>query len=126
MSETPAAYRARRATPIPSATSEYEALFLLHCRAARLPTPEREWCFAPPRRWRFDFSWPEAGLAVEIDGGTWAGGRHTRGAGFARDCEKFNYATLAGWRVLRFTAQMVADGTALETVRRALGMETTR
>ena len=25
--------------------------------------------FAPPRRWRFDFAWPERFLAVEVEGG---------------------------------------------------------
>jgi len=39
-------------------------------------------------------------LAVEVDGGTWTGGRHTRGAGFEADCEKLNAAVIAGFRVL--------------------------
>ena len=59
-------------------------------------------------------------LAVEIDGGTWVSGRHTRGAGFERDCEKLNTAVLLGWRVLRFTTGMVLDGRALETILAAL------
>lgn len=69
--------------------------------------PVREFCFAPPRRWRFDFAWPTACVAVEIEGGSWMQGRHTRGAGYARDCEKYNAAVMAGWRVLRFTGEML-------------------
>jgi hypothetical protein len=34
---------------------------------------------------------------------------------------RFDLAALAGWRVLRFTAAMVRDGRALETIRKAIG-----
>jgi very-short-patch-repair endonuclease len=77
----------------------------------------REHRFDPSRRWRFDFAWPAHMLAVEIEGGVWSGGRHTRGAGFVGDCEKYNTATLAGWRVLRFHEGAVRDGTALEMTK---------
>lgn len=67
-----------------------------------------EYAFAAPaRRWRFDFAHVASRVAVELDGGTWAGGRHTRGAGFAKDCEKFNVAAQLGWRVFRLTPQML-------------------
>lgn len=73
------------------------------------------------RAWRFDFAWPDLMLACEVEGGTWAGGRHTRGAGFQADTEKHNAAVLLGWRVLRVTGQDVNDGTAIELIERALG-----
>lgn len=75
------------------------------CRAKGLPEPTAEYCFAPPRRWRFDWCWPDAKIVLEVEGGIWTGGRHTRGAGFLRDLEKYNQATLMGWRVLRTTPQ---------------------
>jgi very-short-patch-repair endonuclease len=78
---------------------------------------EREYRFAPPRRWRFDFAWPEIRLALEIEGGTWVRGRHNRPGGFAKDLEKYNTATLMGWRLLRFTPAQVTDGTALALVQ---------
>jgi very-short-patch-repair endonuclease len=93
--------------------SNPERLLLLHLRAAGLPEPFREYRFAPPRRWRFDFAWPAAMLAVEVEGGAWIYGRHVRGRGFEADCEKYNAATLLGWRVLRFTPVMVENGAAL-------------
>jgi len=85
-----------------------------------LPEPEREYRFHPRRRWRFDFAWPERRLAAEIEGGTFVRGRHVRPQGYENDCEKYNEAALAGWRVLRFTGAMVRDGRAIEAVKRVL------
>lgn len=76
--------------------------------------------FHDTRRWRFDFAWPELMLALELEGGTHAGGRHVRGAGFEKDCEKYNQAACMGWLVLRATSAMVRDGRALSTLEEAL------
>lgn len=100
-------------------TSSLEALMLMHIRAARLPVSVQQHRFCD-RLWRFDFAWPEHKLAVEVHGGTWTNGRHTRGAGFANDREKVNTATLMGWRVLEFTGDMVKKGYALTMIERAL------
>jgi very-short-patch-repair endonuclease len=89
-------------------------------KAEGLPTPEREFRFHETRRWRFDFAWPDRKLAVEVDGGVWTRGRHTRGAGFERDCEKLNEAVLLGWRVLRVTPGMVKLGEAVRVLKVAL------
>lgn len=65
--------------------------------------PEGEYRFHPERRWRFDFAYPDLKIAVEAEGGIFTGGAHTRGAHYAKDCEKYNQATLLGWRVFRYT-----------------------
>jgi very-short-patch-repair endonuclease len=95
---------------------------LVQLKSARLPMPEVEYRFAPPRRWRFDFAWVDQRLAVEIDGGAFlaTGSRHTRGAGFRRDCQKFNEATCRGWRVLRLLPEDVTSGAGLTWIERAL------
>lgn len=103
--------------------SELEDTLVFHLRAAGLPQPVREYVFAPPRRWRYDFAWPEHRLAVEVEGGSWVGGRHVRPKAFEADCEKYAEATLLGWRVLRVTGAMVEDGRALALVQRALAKE---
>lgn len=97
-----------------------EIAYLQQITASGLSPPVREYPFASPRRWRADFAWPDCRLLVEIEGGTWSGGRHTRGAGYAKDAEKYNAAALLGWRVLRFTGEMVRDGTALAVTEQAL------
>lgn len=80
----------------------------------------REFAFHPDRKWRFDFAWPQRKWALEVEGGTWSGGRHTTGKGFQDDCEKYAAAALAGWRVLRATSTQVKDGTALAWLIAAL------
>lgn len=81
----------------------------------------RELVFAPPRKWRFDFCWPAQRVAVEIEGGIWSNGRHTRGKGFEDDAIKYNEATIMGWKVLRFTDSMVRSGVALNMVDAMVG-----
>ena len=63
-------------------------------------------------------------VALEVDGGTWTQGRHTRGAGYERDCEKRNAATELGWRVYNVTPAMIRSGYALDLLERVLGRET--
>ncbi len=69
-----------------------------------------EYKFLNDRKFRFDFACPIAWIAIEIEGGTWTQGRHTRGKGYSSDCEKYNLAQLAGWKVFRFTSDMLRHG----------------
>jgi len=94
----------------------------IQCRLAALPEPTAEYRFAPPRRWRFDYAWPkvEPPVALEVEGGVFVAGRHSRGAGMINDMEKYNTATLAGWKVLRVTPKQIADGSALTLVEQAI------
>jgi very-short-patch-repair endonuclease len=75
--------------------------------------------FHPTRRWTFDYAWPEQRIAIEVEGGHFRGG-HKRGRAADTDTEKFNEATLAGWRVLRFTTSQVLEGRAWSVLHRAL------
>lgn len=72
-----------------------------------LPRPTREHRPFGKRRWRFDLAWPVEKVALEIDGGTWSQGRHTRGLGFENDLRKINEASADGWCVLRATTSMI-------------------
>lgn len=94
--------------------------FLLLLAAHAFPVPATEFAFHPPRRWRFDYCWPTAKVAVECEGGAWTGGRHTRGRGYVADCEKYNIAQLDGWIVLRFTPAQLERAETLAMIRTAL------
>lgn len=63
--------------------------------------------FHPTRQWRFDFAWPKPMVAVEMQGGVWSGGAHTRGGGYTKDCERMNEAVALGWRVFYLTPGML-------------------
>lgn len=101
---------------------------------AGLPDPVTEYVFAGQigRKWKFDFCWPEHRIALEIEGMAFGrmvetkdgekvrvGGRHNTGAGMQKDCEKYSWAAILGWRVVRATSTMVRDGEALELLKHA-------
>lgn len=65
-----------------------------------IPTPEHK--FHKSRKWRIDYAFAGQKLAVEIEGGVWSRGRHTRGSGFVGDMEKYNALTEDGWYLLRY------------------------
>ena len=100
--------------------SSLERDFMFRWRAINGPAYEPEFKFHPERRWRFDFAFPNAKVAIELEGGhwgkivsddqgkvSWTGGRHTRGSGFEADCSKYNEAALAGWTVFRLTSGLI-------------------
>lgn len=85
---------------------------------------EQEHRFAQPRRFRADFIVHATGygsdLLVEIEGGAWVNGRHSRGTGMASDCEKSALAAIKGYRFMRVLPEQVEDGRALAWIRAAV------
>lgn len=100
--------------------SALEDTLAFQIKAAKLPKPEREFRFHPTRRWRFDFCWPQRRVALEVEGGIWTRGRHSRGGGMKADAEKYNEAALLGWTVIRVCGDHVRSGEALAWIERAL------
>lgn len=100
-------------------------LFTVVVKRLGAPAPVRELQFDPSRKFRFDYAWPDLMLAVEVDGGVFTGGRHTRGAGFLRDMQKQNLAVRNGWAVLRYTPDQLLSVGSTEVVefikKRSLG-----
>ncbi|WP_281545871.1 hypothetical protein [Grimontia sp. SpTr1] len=96
--------------------SALEAELAFQLTALGLPEPEREYSFHPTRRWRFDFAWPALGLAVEVEGGGWTGGRHTRGKGFEQDMTKYSEAMKRGWTVYRCDRRLIQSGEAVDAI----------
>ena len=84
---------------------------------------ERQHRYAKPRKLAADFAWPESRLLVEVQGGIWGRKAHGSITGILADIDRLNAATLAGWRLLRVTPDMVKSGVALQVIERALGAE---
>lgn len=113
--------------------SDAEEALALQFRAHQL-SPEREYRFgaiaaggpgkglrerlkaAGLSDWRADFAFPEQKLLVEVEGGGWTGGRHTRGSGFEADLHKYGEAQRLGWTVYRCSPAMVKTGKAITTI----------
>ncbi|MGT2613610.1 DUF559 domain-containing protein, partial [Acinetobacter baumannii] len=55
-------------------------------------------------------------ILVEVEGGAFSNGRHTRGKGYLGDMEKYNSAAMMGFTVLRFSTEQVKSGMALKQI----------
>lgn len=97
-----------------------QPLFRTALESAGLPQPASEYRFHPTRRWRFDYAFPERRVAVEVEGGAFIRGRHTRGSGFRRDLEKYSEAAAMGWLVIRVLPEQLCEERTLGWIRRAL------
>lgn len=91
--------------------------FTLLCKSDLKLDCIKEHKFHPVRRWRFDYAIPTAKIAIEVEGGVWTGGRHTSPKGFLNDIEKYNTATIMGWRLLRTTPDRLCSNETLQMVR---------
>ena len=67
----------------------------------------KEYRFNPKRRWRADYYLPDINTICEVEGATWAQGRHTRGKGYGNDCEKYNSVSIMGFKLLRYTTDQI-------------------
>ena len=106
------------------AFSSLESCFYAQIKYLGLPEPIVEFKFCEGRKWRADFAWPDEKILVEIEGGTYSNGRHTRPEGFRKDCQKYNEATRIGYKVFRFDSKMIRSGEAIEFIKIVLENET--
>lgn len=81
---------------------------------------EKELKFHPERKWRFDYAIPEYKIAIEVEGGVWTGGRHTRSQGFLGDVEKYNAAAVLGWRLLRVVPTTLMSSNTLQMIHQCI------
>ena len=111
--------------------SHLETTLLYLIRANLLPEPLIEYKFCEYRKWRADIYYPPftrpsqpRAIIIEAEGGTRnpnMKSRHTSPKGFRDDCIKYNWASMNDIIVLRFPADMIEDGTAIQTIKEALG-----
>ena len=95
-------------------------VFTVICKTDLKVDCVKEIKFHPVRKWRFDYAVPEHKIALEVEGGVWTGGRHTSPKGFLGDIEKYNTATLMGWRVFRTTPDDLYKKKTLDLMKSAI------
>lgn len=79
-----------------------------------------EYRFSRERLFRFDFAWPKAKVALEVEGGVFIRGAHGSISGIKRDLEKYNLAASLGWRIFRVLPQDVCMQKTIELLLEAL------
>ncbi|MGN1386432.1 MAG: hypothetical protein ACI4XS_07510 [Bacillus sp. (in: firmicutes)] len=80
----------------------------------------KEYYFHPKRRWRFDYAIPEYRIAIEVEGGVWTQGRHTRAKGFLGDIDKYNTAAVMGWMLVRTTPNKLITKQTMDYIKQAI------
>lgn len=68
---------------------------------------KRQYKFHPTQNYAADFAFPDEMLLVEIEGGIWIRGAHSRGSGVMKDIKRQNAATKLGWAMLRIPGHHV-------------------
>lgn len=103
-----------------------ERVFCEDIGKARLPPPVPEYSFATDlfRKWQLDWAWVPWLVALEVEGGIWrkGGGAHSHPSGILRDIEKYNAATLLGWRILRVQPEGLNDPALITNLEKLLRM----
>lgn len=75
--------------------------------------------FHPVRKWRFDYACERYKIAIEVEGGVFTQGRHSRGAGMVNDMEKYNTAVVNGWILLRVIPRELMTTKTLKYIEQA-------
>lgn len=83
----------------------------------------KEYKFHPTRKWRIDYYIPEYSIAIEVEGGAFTQGRHTRGAGFIADMEKYNTMTCMGIRLIRTTPDKLNSNETLKFIAQLMSVK---
>lgn len=63
--------------------------------------------------YRADFAWPEARVALEVQGGQWVKSGHSSGTGIDRDAIKALVAQQDGWALVALTERMLCRQSAI-------------
>lgn len=75
---------------------------------AKIPF-EKEYKFLSDRKFKADRAIPQKRILIEYEGLFSAKSRHTTATGYTGDLEKYNLATIRGWRILRYSALNYKD-----------------
>lgn len=94
--------------------------FLQLLDQVNIERPVPEYLFHEQRKWRFDYCWPEQKIVLEVEGGIFIQGRHSRGAGMKEDFDKYNEAAIYGYRIVKVIPTELCSFTTISLLRRIL------
>jgi very-short-patch-repair endonuclease len=101
LEELPPMYPAEAKRKAPGGGSKLEAKVAADLAARGLMEGcERQYKFHPTRKWAADFAWPDTKVILEVNGGTYLQGAHSRGSRQRKDYEKWTSISLMGWRLI--------------------------
>lgn len=103
---------------VKEATAEDTLAFQL--KQVKAPLFERQFRITPERKFKADFYFPVGRVVVEVEGGGYINGRHSRGAGMESDAEKSALIAQMPARLIRVTPSQVKKGLALDWILKAL------
>lgn len=106
--------------PIPAKGSTAEDTLAFQLRSVKAPLFERQFRITPARKFMADFYFPVGRVVVEVEGGGYINGRHSRGAGMESDAEKSALIAQMPARLIRVTPSQVKKGLALDWILKAL------
>jgi len=86
---------------------------------------EVEYRFHSKRRFRFDYAILEHKIAIEQEGGIYTRGAHGSVSGILRDIEKYNLATVCGWRILRVQPENLLSNHTFDMIQKLINYDTT-
>ena len=84
-----------------------------------------EFKFCKTRRFKSDYYIPELKLLIEKEGGIYTGKAHGSITGILRDIEKYNLATILGYKILRYQPKDLMSYKTIEDINKIKGLCTT-
>ena len=99
-----------------------EKCFFQALQKLDIPIPTKEYQFHHKRKWRFDYAFIDYKMAIEVEGGIWIQGRHTRPQGYINDMEKYNEANLMGWKIIRVAPKDLLKRETIDLIKRGLNI----
>lgn len=101
------------------APSAGEAILCRHLDALKIEY-EQEFKFHPERKWRADFRIEGYPILVEVEGGVFINGGHSRGKAYTNNCEKYSHMAIDGWLLIRATTDQVKSGQCIHWIEQTI------
>ena len=102
-------------------SSHLEQVFFILWKLSYPKLPlQKEVALIPRRKFRFDFVHTASKTCIEIQGGLYSRGRHTRGKQMEKEYLKWLLAQSLGYTIIPIGTEQVEDGKVLELIAKTI------